>query len=325
MRSVRLVMLWTLLCAAPALAASSAGSLVVEPAAAEAPYLRVIAGARHALDVNAYLLTDTTIRQALLAAAERGVRVQVIVAGNPYRDAQALRAERAAFAGTGVALRTAPGRFEHPYTFDHAKYVVADPGYPDAAAILGSSNLSYAGLGGGDRDYDWVTGRSAVVAALAEVFRADWNGKMAGRAPRRTLVLSPGAEPALVSLLSSARHSIDIETEEFGDVPQVIEVLEAKLRMHIPVRIVVPSGISAYDLRQLSALSRAGAQIAKCTWPYVHAKLVVADDRAFIGSENFSSSSLNENREVGIVLTGAPAMHLRAVFESDFAAGRRWP
>jgi len=40
---------------------------------------------------------------------------------------------------------------------------------------------------------------------------------------------------------------------------------------------------------------------------YIHAKVIVADGgsesaRAFVGSENFSTASLGENRELGIVI-----------------------
>jgi phosphatidylserine/phosphatidylglycerophosphate/cardiolipin synthase-like enzyme len=37
---------------------------------------------------------------------------------------------------------------------------------------------------------------------------------------------------------------------------------------------------------------------------YIHAKMIVADNtRAFVGSENFSETSLNENRELGIMIS----------------------
>jgi cardiolipin synthase A/B len=43
--------------------------------------------------------------------------------------------------------------------------------------------------------------------------------------------------------------------------------------------------------------------------PYMHAKLLVADDvLAFTSSENFSTTSLDENRELGIVLADPAAL-----------------
>ncbi|MDR3547708.1 MAG: phospholipase D-like domain-containing protein [Candidatus Pacebacteria bacterium] len=37
---------------------------------------------------------------------------------------------------------------------------------------------------------------------------------------------------------------------------------------------------------------------------YIHAKMVLVDDQeAFIGSQNFSATSLQENRELGVLVT----------------------
>jgi phosphatidylserine/phosphatidylglycerophosphate/cardiolipin synthase-like enzyme len=54
---------------------------------------------------------------------------------------------------------------------------------------------------------------------------------------------------------------------------------------------------------------------------YIHAKLVVADGaRAFVGSQNFSTASLQYNRELGL-LSADPVViaPLEATFNGDFA------
>lgn len=300
-------------------AVTSAGQVIVEPQAGYTPYVQAIAGAKRAIDVEAYLVTDSEVVQALKVAAARGVKVQVIVAGNPYDDTSAVTQERQEFVGTKVQLRLAPKAFERPYTFMHAKYLVVDPGGPGAIAILGSSNIDYSGLGGGNREYDWETRAPATVNALVSVFQADWNGQAAPAAASRALVLSPGSEEAIVSLISSAKHSVDIETEEFSDVRAVMSALEARLRQHVKVRMVVPASISSYDMRQVDEMVRDGASVVRLRSPYVHAKLVLVDDRvAFLGSENFSVSSLEDNREVGVEITGPGVAVLERQFLSDF-------
>ncbi len=298
------------------------GTLLAEPGAGATSYVDLIRGATHAVEVNSYLLTDHRVVAALIADARRGVRVRAIVAGNPYRDAAAMSQEQAEFRGSGVAIKTAPARFEGRYVFDHAKYVVADPGQSDQAAILGSSNLDYSGLGGGSREYDWKTKSAAVVAALDAVFRADWGGTKAGKVPRRTLVVSPGAQPALLGLIDHARRRLWIESEEMGDVPQVLAAIEARARAGVQVEVVLPRSLSSTDRGNAAALKAAGAKVVLLDRPYPHAKLIVADDRVFLGSENFSRSSLDRNREVGIVLGGGPAGLAAAAFRKDFAAGQ---
>jgi phosphatidylserine/phosphatidylglycerophosphate/cardiolipin synthase-like enzyme len=56
-----------------------AGSLVVEPGAGFSPVYKLINGARRSIDVTMYEFSDTTAEHDLAAAAQRGVRVHVIL------------------------------------------------------------------------------------------------------------------------------------------------------------------------------------------------------------------------------------------------------
>ncbi|HEV8191196.1 MAG TPA: phospholipase D-like domain-containing protein [Ktedonobacterales bacterium] len=43
----------------------------------------------------------------------------------------------------------------------------------------------------------------------------------------------------------------------------------------------------------------------------MHAKLILADgELAFVGSQNFSATSLDQNREVGVVIADTSALHV---------------
>jgi phosphatidylserine/phosphatidylglycerophosphate/cardiolipin synthase-like enzyme len=75
----------------------------------------------------------------------------------------------------------------------------------------------------------------------------------------------------------------------------------------------------------LRSLAAAGARVR--LYPdtsaalYIHAKLIVADGaRAFVGSQNFSTASLQYNRELG-VLTADPVViaAVQATFNRDLA------
>jgi len=187
-------------------------SLIIEPEAGADRYLKLIGGAKKQIDVNSYLLTDRAVVGALTQATARKVTVRILIAGNPYDAHQAVAQEQAEFAGTQVQMKLAAARFEGQ-TFDHAKYLVADPGTPAGAGILGSSNLTASGLGAGNREFDVATTDPATVAAMATVFTADWTGTAAGSGSRAQLILSSGAEGALLNLIDNAKARILIETE----------------------------------------------------------------------------------------------------------------
>jgi cardiolipin synthase A/B len=79
-------------------------------------------------------------------------------------------------------------------------------------------------------------------------------------------------------------------------------------------------------------LTRAGVHISYYGNPdgfYIHGKVIEADEgtshaKVFIGSENFSSTSLNRNRELGII-TSSPAIlsAIASTFAGDFQRGTR--
>ena len=47
--------------------------------------------------------------------------------------------------------------------------------------------------------------------------------------------------------------------------------------------------------------------------------------KIFIGSENFSNTSLNQNRELGLIISSHAVMSaIAGTFASDFRNGKRW-
>ena len=71
----------------------------------------------------------------------------------------------------------------------------------------------------------------------------------------------------------------------------------------------------------LARLTQGGVGVKLIRSPYIHAKLVLADGtRGWIGSENFSANSLDNNRELGILLRHPDILKtLAATFEQDWA------
>ena len=71
-------------------------------------------------------------------------------------------------------------------------------------------------------------------------------------------------------------------------------------------------------------LTAAGVPVRRMLSPRVHAKTIVADGaQAYLGSENLSATSLDKNREVGLILTWTEADAVQLVadtFEADWLA-----
>ena len=133
---------------------------------------------------------------------------------------------------------------------------------------------------------------------------------------------SPGAEPALVGLIDAAHRSVSVENEEMDSTP-IVSALEAAGLRGVLVEVTMTAN-SEWDTA-FAALTGAGVRVA--TYPdspsalYIHAKAIVVDgSTAFVGSQNFSTSSLDDNRELGLV-TGDHAVvgSLAQTLAGDFA------
>jgi len=104
----------------------------------ERAYLKAIGLARHeVLIANAYFLPGRRLRQALVHAARRGVRVRLLLQGR-YEYFMQYHAARPVY---GTLLAAGVEIYEYDASFLHAKVAVVDPGNERPWATVGSSNL----------------------------------------------------------------------------------------------------------------------------------------------------------------------------------------
>ena len=292
--------------------------LYIEPSAGVTPIVQVLQSARREVDLNVYYLSDRKILSAIRDAAHRGVAVKVILDGRPYKmSSRKVHDEERKARATGASVRLAPARFEPNggrYAFDHAKYICNGQ-----ECEIGSANFSWYGLHK-NREYLYVTHNAAVVTAARAVFSADWDNRHAPASAHRVLVLSPGSEAKLQSIISQP-GPVDIESEEMGDDRAILDAIAAKGHL---ARVILPASISGQDARNVDFLKRHGVQVRLMPKRpvYMHAKMMVGNQYAFMGSENFSSSSLNLNREMGLILDGSVLTKLRNQFDIDWGRAR---
>ena len=104
----------------------------------EKAYLKAIAKARHEIVIaNAYFLPGRKLRQALVLAAQRGVKVRLLLQGRYeyFMQYHAARPVYRQMLDSGVEI------FEYTQSFLHAKVAVIDAHHERPWATVGSSNL----------------------------------------------------------------------------------------------------------------------------------------------------------------------------------------
>lgn len=295
-------------------ACAAACSLVVEPRDGVAPVLAFIRKARRSLDLVIYELEDPSLIAALDSAHARGVMVRVLLNHNNQNENayHALSAD-------GIPVRWAPPYF----TFTHEKTMVAD----DARALIMTFNLvpKYYPTG---RDFAIADTNTTDAVAIASVFESDWQQRHITSLPSgNDLVWSPGSRRALVQLIASATNSLEIYNEEMVD-ERVVSALLAAAHRGVRVEVVMTDSPEWHSAFTKLVSAGVGVRIfpTSTSGLYIHAKAIIADGmRAFLGSENFSATSLDHNRELGIMVVRSSLIAaLSSVFLQDFAAARRF-
>ena len=296
---------------------ADATTVLAEPTAGIAAVYQLLASPRSRLNLAVYELADTAAERILAADAARGVTVRVVL--DRRREQAANTAAYRYLAGHGVAVRWAPAGF----AAYHEKAFTVD-GTAAAVMTLNLVAEDYPDT----RDFAVIDHNPADVAAIDTVFDADFAGQAVTPPPDARLVWSPGSQAALVDLIDSARKSLAVENEELSD-RAVDAALEAAARRHVAVAIVMTDSTQWHA--EFTVLAAAGANVR--TYPdqpgalYIHAKVIVVDGAAvFVGSENDSVASLDDNRELGVV-TADPAVvaPISAVVAGDAAGGAPWP
>jgi phosphatidylserine/phosphatidylglycerophosphate/cardiolipin synthase-like enzyme len=284
--------------------------LIIEPDAGPGAIVDLIASARASVWMEMYLLTDARAIDALAARARAGCDVRVILEPAPYLNEDANQPAAAALATAGVTVRWATPRFQ----FTHAKTLIID----HARLVVMTLNLTAAGIGG-NREYAAIDDDGADVAAAEAVFAADEIGDVAGTAGR--VITSPDASrTVLAGLIDRAEQALAIEAEELTD-PAIVAALLAARARGVAVTLVWPGPPDAGAA--FAKLAAAGATVRALADPTIHAKVVVADGRRlYLGSANFTPTSLDRNRELGLVLDDANlARRVAATVADDAARG----
>jgi phosphatidylserine/phosphatidylglycerophosphate/cardiolipin synthase-like enzyme len=272
--------------------------------------LHALAAAQRSIDVTIYQLSSRPVIAGLAEAAARGLHVRVIL-DRTQNGAAALMMELGA---AGISARPSSAGFR----FTHQKTVILDR----TSAWISTGNLDDRSLGSArnlsviDRDFEDVLDLSAI-------FEADWTEDPVDLGCTRLVVSPENARARVMALIASAEQTLDIEALYITST-DVTRTLSSALQRGVRVRVLFndPRFGVGDATREARALVGAGAQVRRLPNRFVHAKTILADGRRlFVGSENFSETSLDENREVGLVLTSEPEVARASdTFDRDWSS-----
>lgn len=295
------------------------------PAAGSAPFIHFIDNARGYLYVNVYY--ENAFHRQIAAAVARGVRVVVMIEPKPYRMSHRLvEKEIARLTADGALVVHPPSRFVGGYRFDHAKYMVSQ-----GEALIATANFDASALHH-NREFGYVTHNPAVAQTLLHVFMADTHeDRPAAVTCAATTAIGVTVSPALdqrcngKQVIMGLLHRpgpVAIESEEIPRDSPALAAIEAK---GVQAQVIVPVPDSHATAAAVAVMLQYHVRVREMPRRplYMHAKLFITPGAAWFGSDNLSPTSLERNREIGVLLDGparrADRATLRATFEQDWA------
>lgn len=288
-------------------------TVVIGPQDKGATLLNAIKNATTSIHMTMYLLTDSTTITALEKQHTAGHEVQVLL-NQTFPSGQGSQTDvYNQLKAAGVSVKWAPSM----YQYTHEKTLVLD-GKTALIMTMNASSSAYTS----NREYLGVDTDPADVAEAEAIFQADWNGTPTATTGK--LVTAPdNAETRLVQLVDSAAATVDLEGEVFSSSAMLAALGRANKRS-VAVRVLLSSGTpTSAQTQAIIGMKQVGIPVRSLNSPDIHAKAIVVDGKiAYIGSENFTANSLQNNRELGI-LVAAPSevQKVASTIAADFAAG----
>jgi phosphatidylserine/phosphatidylglycerophosphate/cardiolipin synthase-like enzyme len=138
------------------------------------------------------------------------------------------------------------------------------------------------------------------------LFDADYAEKSSASIDFGDTVVTPdNADESLTGLVDGAQKRLFVYNQSLDDADLVSRLVAAKKR-GVDVRVLLgyqPSfGAPSKTALSLKTLQAAGIQASFLKSHYLHGKSIVADDRVYLGSQNFTNGGLRTNREFGEIL-----------------------
>ncbi len=295
-----LLLLSSLSLAAPA-------ELIVEPEDGQKPVLNALQEAHSTIDLAIYGFTDPVLLEAFIQAKQEGKKVRIMLQHFPYKAANENLPAIQRFSASKLNFTYAPPTF---YLL-HQKTLILD----HKRAFVLTFNFTRSTFKN-QRNFGLIISDPVLVKEIQTVFDADWQQKKTNPV-QNDLVWSPDNSRAkILNLIANAKKEIKVYAQGLNDY-QVIGALAKAAKQGVKVEVLTSGSLSK---GKEEYLERAGVRFREDKKLMIHAKVLMVDqERALLGSINFTQTSINRNRELGVLIKEPAVMkRLLEVFQKDW-------
>ena len=273
-------------------------SIIVLPDDSRAPIIEAIENSKKSLRVKMFLFNDPELINKVVAAKNRGVKVQVML-NSARRNGEEENGEtRTILENAGIEVRDGNPLF----ALTHEKSMVVD----DEIAFIKSLNWETKNFVE-TRDYAIITTKSYEVEEIIACFEADWHRQNFDSGEKAQLIWCTGnGRSRIAHFIDETQHTLFVQNERFQDV-MIIERLVRAMRRGVKVHVMArpPHSLKKDKLMEgvsgLRIMDDVGIKIHKLKQYRLHGKMFLSDGcRAIVGSINLTQGSFDDRRELAI-------------------------
>lgn len=270
--------------------------------------LKIVAETQKKIYGEVYNITEKRAKNLLEEKAQQQADIKIIMEDKQYKQYKSyfrdLKNQLAPYQNV-----TIENDKKMKTNYVHAKFFVTDTN-----SIIQTANLTHAWLFN-NKEHMFITKDEGIRKSLQTIIEKDLNGEMIKQEDihQNILICNINCRPIIENLLKSAKKNIIIETQYITD-PSIIKIIQSQSKnQNTDIHIIVANTAENDDLTYQIPKKIRKKYNAK---PYLHTKTILIDDKILlIGSMNLSTNSLDNNREVGIMLTDK---HIIEQFKKDF-------
>jgi len=287
---------------------SLADQLIIEPDMGRVPITAALQDAQKNIDLVMYGFTDQTLLNRILS--QKNKNIKIILENHPYKAENENNKAIQLFIENHLDWQ---GHLPH-YRLIHQKTLLID----DKKAIVMTFNFTSSSFSK-ERNFALVIDNPEEVDDIEKLFLSDWQHRFY-RPHTHQLIISPlNSRQQLIALIRHARQEITLYAQTLNDYAIVGELAHA---MHRGVHLRILTSSNLHE-KAIHYLIKQGALVQRPQQYYIHAKVMILDnEKAMIGSINFTQSSLDSNRELSVI-TQDPSViqQLNATFNQDWEGG----
>jgi len=272
--------------------------LLIQPDHGIKPLLDALAKAKKSIKILIFRFDRAEIEKALVAAAQRGVTVQALIAHTNQGEERNLRRLEMRLLAQGITVtRTADDLVRY-----HGKMFLID----EKLLYLLGFNFTHMDIDL-SRSFGVVLTKPGVVKEAVRLFDCD-SRRQKFTDPKGDLIVSPiNARKRLTEFIAGAKKQLLMYEMKISD-REFLKLLNKKISQGVEVRILSRGSAKngAIPVRRLPTR--------------LHLRAILRDgNQAFLGSQSLSKLELEARREIGVIFRDKKVVkEMAATFEKDW-------